>query len=109
MFHRMVNYNNNDELEKEIMMTIKRLTTTCSVNGCNTTLSIEIDEDKYNQYMKEPIFHNVQDMFPELTPGEREFFFLSHICPECWDKLMKEDDDINEEYNEQNLRDGGLS
>ena len=75
--------------------------------GCGYTSSIKIEEDKYNQYINAPRFYNIQDMFPELTPGEREFFFLSHICPECWDKLMKEDDDINEEYNEQNLRDGG--
>ena len=91
------------------MPKMKKLTQTCSC-GCGYTSSVEVDEDKYNQYTSGPVFHSVQDMFPELTTDQREFFFLTRICPTCWDELMKEEDEelINEEYNEQQLRDGGI-
>lgn len=30
----------------------------------------------------------VQEAFPQVSPGERELFFVSRICPTCWDSLM---------------------
>lgn len=32
-----------------------------------------------------------QDVFPELSPGEREFL-ISGICDACWDKIFGIDD-----------------
>ena len=42
---------------------------------------------------------HVQNCFPYITPGEREFL-LSGICDTCWDKMFLEDDesDTTEEF-----------
>lgn len=37
----------------------------------------------------------IQRIFPDMDAGLRERF-ISGICPECWDKIMKE-----EEYDEE--------
>ena len=34
---------------------------------------------------------HIQDIFPYLTPAERELL-ISGICPECWDKLFGGED-----------------
>ena len=31
---------------------------------------------------------HVQDLFPQLDADERELFFMSHLCGECWKKVM---------------------
>ena len=31
---------------------------------------------------------HVQDLFPSLDADERELFFMSHLCGECWKKVM---------------------
>ena len=33
-----------------------------------------------------------QNIFPELTPEQRELHFISGICGNCWDKLFGEDE-----------------
>lgn len=33
----------------------------------------------------------VQSVFPELSADDRELFFISHICGDCWDELFDED------------------
>lgn len=35
----------------------------------------------------------VQDVFPELSADDRELFFISHICGDCWDELFNEEDE----------------
>ena len=35
----------------------------------------------------------VQNAFHYLTPAEREFFFQSRICGDCWDNMFSEDDE----------------
>lgn len=37
----------------------------------------------------------IQRVFPDMDAGLRERF-ISGMCPECWDKIMKE-----EEYDEE--------
>ena len=44
----------------------------------------------------------IQDIFPYLTPAERELL-ISHTCQECWDKMFSEDlDEIDEELSSRN-------
>jgi len=33
----------------------------------------------------------VQDVFPELSADDRELFFISQICGDCWDEIFDED------------------
>lgn len=35
---------------------------------------------------------HVQDLFPQLDAGERELFFMSHLCKGCWKKVMGGDE-----------------
>lgn len=35
---------------------------------------------------------HVQNVWPEMTPNEREVL-ISGTCSDCWDKYMVEDDD----------------
>ena len=34
---------------------------------------------------------HIQDIFPYLTPAERELL-ISHTCQECWDKMFEDFD-----------------
>ena len=31
---------------------------------------------------------HVQDLFPQLDADDRELYFMSHLCGECWKKVM---------------------
>lgn len=52
---------------------------------CGQQFSREFDTTKVNRVMTGEL---VQDVFPELSADERELYFISHICPVCWDKLF---------------------
>lgn len=52
---------------------------------CGKEFSKEFDDSKL---AKLKAGESVQDVFPELSSDERESFFLSHLCPECWDNLF---------------------
>lgn len=34
----------------------------------------------------------VQDVLPDWTPAERELFFISATCGECWEKMFPPED-----------------
>lgn len=34
----------------------------------------------------------VQVAFPDMSAEDREFFFMSGICPKCWDEIFREED-----------------
>jgi len=37
----------------------------------------------------------VQECFPYLTAAQRELFFMSGICGDCWDRLFVETEEDN--------------
>lgn len=46
----------------------------------------------------------VQDIFPELTDDERELYFITHLCPECWDNIFGVDTPKGyQEYTDEDL------
>ena len=48
---------------------------------CGEKKQISVSQESLDAY------HNgvlVQDAFPLMTKGDREFFFLSKVCPKCW-------------------------
>lgn len=61
---------------------------------CNNTFIKEFDDIKIIRYMQG---ENVATLFPDISPEERELYFISHICPTCWDNLFGEEEDKEEE------------
>lgn len=55
---------------------------------CKKEQSIIIPMSDYITYLQGE--KNVQDIFPELSADDREFFFISGICPDCWDGIFPE-------------------
>ena len=62
---------------------------TCRV--CGETKIVPVKEKDYLTYMS-PKRPYIQDIFPYLTPAERELI-ISQTCAECWDNMFKEDED----------------
>ena len=52
---------------------------------CGQQFSREFDTTKVNRVMTGEL---VQDVFPELSADERELYFITHICPTCWDSIF---------------------
>lgn len=62
------------------------------VTGILHTRDIPVNHQKYQKWIslgvKAP---HVQDMFPELSPDDREFL-LTGITPEEWDNMFPEEE-----------------
>lgn len=66
----------------------------CSMCGEQHTLKVRVED--YLVY-DSPNRPHIQDIFPYLSPAERELM-ISGICPKCWEKLFPpEPDDIDDE------------
>ena len=63
---------------------------------CKEVHEIWVSADDYWDW--EPDMH-VQDVFPYLSPEEREML-ISGICPDCWEKIFppEEEDEENNTY-----------
>lgn len=46
---------------------------------------MQVDQDKYDSWTQGEGL--IQDIFPELTDGDRELL-ISATCDECWEKLF---------------------
>ena len=71
---------------------------------CNTDYKLKVAEEDYIEYTR-PNRRNIQDIFPYLTPSERELL-ISHTCEACWNKMFgepDEDDSAMWDYNESDL------
>lgn len=55
---------------------------------CKCERSIIVPMSDYITYLQGE--RSIQDVFPEMSPDDREFFFISGICPDCWDKIFVE-------------------
>ena len=54
---------------------------------CHLTFDIAVDLDHFKAWQEGAL---IQDAMPYLTPEERELF-ISELCPDCWDKMFKEE------------------
>ncbi len=61
-----------------------KLPFTCRICGKTVWVTAEADDIRKWNTRKT----HIQDCFPYLSPAQRELF-LSGICGECWDKLVK--------------------
>lgn len=57
------------------------VTVTCP--QCEQEFSREFDDSKLARLKAGEL---VKDVFPELSLDERDLFFITHICPKCWDE-----------------------
>lgn len=61
------------------------------LDGKIYSMEIDVDPTKLVMYLNGMDQRLIQDIFPDLTVGEREFI-KSGITPEQWDKTFKEDE-----------------
>lgn len=81
------------------MMTTKERNVTLMVKCtiCNTNYKLKVAEEDYIEYTR-PNRRHIQDIFPYLTPSERELL-ISHTCEECWNKMFGDEEDVFEDEN----------
>lgn len=64
-------------------------------NICNAEYYIRVKKKDYELYKNSDM--HIQDIFPYLTPDERELI-ISHVCGECFDELFNDIEDEEDEY-----------
>lgn len=57
---------------------------------CGMTILIPVREEDYQKFIS-PNRPHIQDIFPYLTPAERELL-ISRTCKVCWDKMFSFDE-----------------
>ena len=65
-----------------------KITRTSFLSGISRTRDLDITEEQLEDYRAGEV---AQRAFPNLTPGEREFF-MTGATDEEWDERFKEDD-----------------
>lgn len=58
--------------------------------ACNTERYIEVDTNALKEWRENGM--HVQKAFPNVSADDRELFFISSICGNCWEELFPEDD-----------------
>lgn len=69
-----------------------------------TEFSKEFDDAKIERLKNGEL---VQSVFPELTSDERELYFITNICGNCWDEMfgVEDDEDIETDYPDDYIQD----
>lgn len=68
------------------------VTNVSMMTGKTHSMEINVDFDKLQAWRMGLLQGLIQDVFPELSPAEREFL-LTGITPEEWETLKDEDDE----------------
>ena len=66
----------------------RKISTRCRC--CNKTYTLEVEEDDAIEYMFSNSRRYIQDIFPYLTPGERELL-ISGTCETCFHEMFGQD------------------
>lgn len=53
---------------------------------CQAADRVDVDLGDYSAWVHGA--GHVQRLFPTLTPGQREQFFMTGICGSCWDRVI---------------------
>lgn len=70
------------------------LVNTCVSCGETHEMSTIFTVKKWNAWLeKRKLGVHVQAFWPELSPAEREEFFISGVCDACWRKLFPPEDE----------------
>ena len=62
---------------------------------CGKSIVTAVAREDWNEYYSPDNTRYIRDVFPYLSDEEREMM-LSNICPECWEDLFAEFEDIGE-------------
>lgn len=74
---------------------IVTLTTQCPM--CQSMTSVEIPLNQYEKLTQEEIDNTPkQDLFPDMSPTQREMF-ISNLCPDCQNRIFGNCDDIDDD------------
>jgi hypothetical protein len=64
------------------------LTNTSQISGIKTTLELDITEEQLERFFnRKENGEYIQNIFPNLTPAEREFI-LTGISPKEWEQIF---------------------
>ena len=55
---------------------------------CHQSFFTEVDTEAFAEWKLTPSLTMVQDFFPDLSPEDRELFFISGICVNCWNSIF---------------------
>lgn len=58
---------------------------------CGELHVLDVDPWKLERWTMLDERPHVQDYWPELSPAEREEFFMTGTCGKCWDRMFKEE------------------
>lgn len=61
----------------------------CAIMGKVQEMELPIDQERLNKYLRGE--GKVQDIFPELTPDQREFL-ITGLLPEQWAEIFASGD-----------------
>lgn len=59
--------------------------------NCGKTHTVFVNNEDWEEYYNSEHRRYIQDIFPYLTPAERELL-LSNVCPECWEDIFSDED-----------------
>lgn len=57
---------------------------------CKQSYSLTVNRKKLVDWLESGEEELVQNVFPKISVDDRELFFISHICGDCFDKLFEE-------------------
>lgn len=59
---------------------------------CGEVHALDVDPAKLVRWTTEyPALPHVRYFWPEVSPAEREEFFMSGICGRCWNRMFGEE------------------
>lgn len=76
------------------------ITRVSPIDKMEYNMDINVTIDQMNEFLSDTR-RTIQDIFPNITPGEREFI-KTGITPKQWEDLFgndDDDDDLSEDFN----------
>lgn len=76
------------------------ITRVSPIDKMEYNMDINVTIDQMNEFLSDTR-RNIQDIFPNITPDEREFI-KTGITPKQWEDLFgndDDDDDLSEDFN----------
>ena len=59
--------------------------------NCGKTHTVFVNNEDWEEYYNTNPRRYIQDIFPYLTPGERELL-ISNVCPDCWEDIFSDEE-----------------